>query len=113
MHSLSVSNVVYQGGLSVAECVHVARWMGGVGGLSVYITQYSGRSACLPIMTVSFWCPGLSLKDVTTLLDVVSTRSLPLMFVCPLIFCIIVGIPRFIRYWSHVTMTAMSGLRWW
>jgi hypothetical protein len=49
MHSLTFSAIVHQGGRSVAECGPVVREMGGVGGLSVYITQNSGRSACLPI----------------------------------------------------------------
>jgi hypothetical protein len=43
MHILSFSGIVDQGGLSVAECGPVAREIGGVGGLSVYITQNSGR----------------------------------------------------------------------
>jgi hypothetical protein len=38
MHSLSFSGIVYQGGRSVAECGLVAREVGGVGDLSVYIT---------------------------------------------------------------------------
>ena len=69
----------------------MAREMRGVGGLSVYITQNSGRSACLPMVTVTFWCPGMFSNDVTTRLDAVSTRSLPLMFACPLILRSIVG----------------------
>jgi hypothetical protein len=40
MHSRSFSGNVHQGGRSVAECGHVAREMGGVGGLSVYINHY-------------------------------------------------------------------------
>ncbi len=39
MHSLSFSGIVHHGGRSVAECGPVAREMGGVGGLLVYITQ--------------------------------------------------------------------------
>ena len=66
MHSLSFSGIVHHGGRSVAECGPVAREMGGVGGLLVYITQNSGRSACLPMVTVSFWCSGMSSNDVTT-----------------------------------------------
>ena len=62
----------------------MAREMGGAGYLSVYITQYFGRSACLPMVKVSLRCPGMSSKDVTTRLTAVVKRSLPLMFVCPL-----------------------------
>ena len=32
----------------------MATEIGGVGGLSVYITQYSGRSVCFFMVTVSF-----------------------------------------------------------
>ena len=95
---------------SVAECGHVAREMGGVGGLSVYITQNSGLSACLPMVTETFGCPGMSTNDITTYLVAVSARSLPLMLVCPLIFCKIVGRPSLILYWSEVAMVAISGL---
>ena len=60
MHNLSFSGIVHQGGRSVAESGPVAREIGGVGGLSVYITQNSGRSACLPMVAVSFWYSGMS-----------------------------------------------------
>jgi hypothetical protein len=40
----------------------VTEVIGGVGGLSVYITQNTGRSAYLPIVTVTFWCSGDVLK---------------------------------------------------
>ena len=53
MHIVSFFGIVHQGGRSVAECGPVAREMGGLVGLSVYITQNSGRSACLPMVTVS------------------------------------------------------------
>ncbi len=110
MRSLSFSGIVYQCGRSVAECGSMARGMGCVGDLSVYITQYSGRSACLPMVTVTFWCPGMSANDVTTFLAVVSARSMPLMFVCHLISCRIVGRPILILYCSEKTMAAISGL---
>ncbi len=58
----------------------MAREMGGVGGLSVYITQNSGRSACLPMATVTFWCSGMSSNDVTTRLAAAIARSLPVRF---------------------------------
>ena len=54
MHSVSFSGIVHQGGRRVADCGPVAKVNGGVGGLSVYITQNSGRSAYLPIVTVTF-----------------------------------------------------------
>jgi hypothetical protein len=110
MNSFSFFGIVQQGGRSVAECGPVAREMGGVGGLSVYITRNSGRSACLPTATVTFWCPGMSSKYVTTRWSAVFARSLPLMFVYPLILCGIVGRPSLVIYWSEETMAAISGL---
>ena len=53
MHSLSFSGIVHQGGRSIAECGPVAREMGGVGGLSVHITQIPVVRR-LPIVTVTF-----------------------------------------------------------
>jgi hypothetical protein len=110
IHSVFFSGIVHQGGRSVAECGHVSMEMRVVGGLSVYITQYSGRSACLPMVTVSFSCPGMFAKNVTCCLAAVSRRSLPLMFVGPLILCSIVGRPTLILCWSLVTMAVMRGL---
>ena len=107
------SGIVYHGGRSVAECGPVAKVIGGVGGLSVYITQNSGRSAYLPIVTVTFWRSGMSSNDVTIRLAATSARSLPLMFVCPLIMCSIMGRPSLILYWSEMTMSVISGLWWW
>ncbi len=100
MHSLYFSGIVYQGGRSVAECGPVAKVIGGVGGLSVYITHNFGRSAYLPIVTVTFWCSGMSSNDVTTRVAAAYARSLPLMVVCPHILCSIVGRPSLILYWS-------------
>ena len=82
----------------VAECGPVAREMGGVGCLSVYITQNYGRSAYLPMVTVTFWCSGMSSNDVTTRLAASSARSLPFIFVCLLILCSIVERPSLILY---------------
>ncbi len=93
MHSLSFYGIVHHGGLSVTKCGPVAKVIGGVGNLSVYITQNSGRSAYLPIVTVTFWCSGISSNDITTRLAAASARSLPLMFTYPLILCSIVGRP--------------------
>jgi len=81
--------------------------------VGVDITHYFGRSACLSMVTVTFWCPGMSSKDVTTRLAAVSTRSLPLMCACLLIFCSIVARLSYILYWSAVTISAMIGLLWW
>jgi hypothetical protein len=75
MHSISFSGIVNQGGRSVAECGPAAREMRGVGGLSVYNTHNTDRSACLPIVAVSICCPGTYANDVPTRLDVVSARS--------------------------------------
>ena len=72
--------------------------IGGVGGLSVYITQNSGRSAYLQIVTVTFWCLGMSLNAVTTRLAAAYAKSLPLVLVCPLILCSIVDRPSLILY---------------
>jgi hypothetical protein len=83
---------------------------GGVGGFSEYFTQNAGRSACLPIVTVRFWCPGMSSNDGTIRLAAVFARSLPLMFASPHILCSIVGSPSIIIYWSVVTMAAIRGL---
>ena len=84
--------------------------MGGLGGLSVYITQNAGRSACLSIVTVSFWCSGISSNDVTTRLTAASAISLPRMIVCPLLLCSILNSLSFILYFSVETMAAMRGL---
>ncbi len=113
MHSLSFSGIIHQGGRAVAECGPLARNMWGVGGLSVFITQYSGLSACLPMLTVTFWCSGISSKAVTTIFAASSARSLPLVFVRPLIVCNIVGRFRLILYLIEVTLAAISGLWWW
>jgi len=69
-----------------------------VDGLSVYITQNSGRSVYLPMVTVTFGFSGMSPNDVTTRLAASSARSLPFMFVCPLILCSIVGRLNLILY---------------
>ncbi len=98
MHSMSFSEIVYHDGRSVAECGPVAREMGGVGGLLVYITQHSGRSAYLPMVTATFWCFGISSNAVTARLAAASVRSLPFMFVCPLILRSIVGRHSLIMY---------------
>ena len=98
MHSLSFSGIVHHGGRSVAERGPVDRELGGVDGLLVYITQNSGRSAYLPMVTVTFWCSGMPSNDVTTRLAAASARSLPFMFVCPLILRSIVGRPSLILY---------------
>ena len=66
------------------------------------------------MVTVTFSCSGMSSNDVIARLTAASARSLPLMFVCPLILCsIIMGRPSLILYWSEVTMAAISGLWWW
>jgi hypothetical protein len=112
MHSLPFSGMVHQGRRSVVESGHVANWMGGAGDVLVYITQYGGRSACRPIVMVSFWCSGMSSHAETTLLAAASARSLPLMFACPLILCSIVVNPKLALYKREPTIAAMSGLGW-
>ena len=64
MHSLSFSGIVHQNGRRVAECGPVAKEIGDVSGLSVHITQNSGHSAYLPIVTMTFSCSGMSSNDV-------------------------------------------------
>ncbi len=59
-----------------------------------------------------FFVSGNVIKNVTTRFPVVSARYLPLMSVCPLILCSIMGRPSLILYWSVVTMAAIRGL-WW
>ena len=113
MHSLSSSGMVHQGWRIVAESGHVANRMGGVGGVLVYITQYGGRSACRPIVTLSFWLAGMPSQSATTLLAAASARSLPLMFVCPLPLRNVVGSPSSDLYRRSSTIAAMSGLWWW
>ena len=110
MHSLSSSGMVHQGWRSVAERGPVANWMGGIRGVLVYITQCGGLSACWPIVMVSFWCSGMSSQAETTLLAATSARSLPLMFVWPLILCSIVVSPSSDLYRRESTIAAMSGL---
>ena len=113
MHSLSFSGMVHHGWRSVAERGPVANWMGGVSGVLVYMTQYGGRSACLPIVTVSCWLAGMLFQSATTLLAAASARSLPLMFVCPRILCKVVGSPSSALYRRMSTIAVMSGLWWW
>ncbi len=112
MHSLSSSEMVHQGWRSAAESGPMANRMGGVGGVLVYITHYGGRSACRPMVTVSFWFSGMPSQSATTLLAAASARSLPLMFVCPRILCIIVGSPSSVLYRRESTIAVMSDLRW-
>ncbi len=54
----------------------------------------------------------MSSNDVTTRLAAVFARSLPLMFVCPLILCNTMDSPSRIVYWSAetTTMSAIQGL---
>ena len=113
MHNLSFYGIVHHGGLSVAVCGPVAREMGGVGDLSVYITQNSGRSAYLPMVTVTFCCSGMSPKVVTTRMAASYARPLPFMFVCPLILWSLVGRHSLILYGSEFTMAVISGLWLW
>ena len=57
-----------------------------------------------------FCCSGMSSQLETTLLAATSTRSLPLMFVCPLILCSIVVSPSSDLYMRESTIAAISGL---
>ncbi len=102
--------MVHHGCLSVAESGPVANWMGGEGGGLVYIIYYVGRSACRPMVTVSFGCSGMSSQLETTFLAAASARSLPLMFVCRLILCSIVVSPSSALYRRESTIAAMRGL---
>ncbi len=86
--------------------------MGGAGEVLVYITQCGGRSACRPIMMVSFWCLGMSSHAATTILAAASAESLLMMFACPLILCSIVVNPNFAMYRRESTIADMHGL-WW
>jgi len=110
MHSLSSSGMVHQGCRSVAESGPVATRMGGAGGVLVYIIQYVGLSAYQPMVTVSFWCSRMSSQLETTFLAAASAKSLPPMFVCPLVLCYIVVSPSSTLYRRESTIAAMSGL---
>ena len=113
MHSLSSSGIVHQDWHCVTESGPVASRMGGVGGVLVYIIQSGGRSACRPMVTVSFWFSGMPSQSATTLLAAASARSLPLMFECPRILGSIVGSPSSALYRRESTIAVMSGLWWW
>ena len=76
----------------------MAMKMGRVGGFSMYIAPNFSIPACLYIVTVNFWCPGMSSKDVTALLAAVSARPLPLVLACRLILRRIVGRPSLTLY---------------
>ena len=108
MQSISSSGMVHHGCLSVAESGRVANWMGDEGG--VYIIQYVGRSACRPMVTVSFCCLGMSSQLETTFFAAESARLLPLMFVCPLIVCSIVVSPNSAMSRRESTIATMSSL---
>jgi hypothetical protein len=94
MLRLSSSGMVYHWGRRDAECGHVTIEIGGAMGLLVYMTQNDGLSDYFPMVIVSFWCSGISSKEVTTNLAAVSAKSLPWLFVCPLILLSYAGSPR-------------------
>ncbi len=94
VHSLSFSGMAHQDWRSVAESGSIAKWMEGAGEVLVYITKCGGRSACRPILMVSFWFSGMSSHAETTSLATASAWSLPFMFSCPLILCSIVVNPH-------------------
>jgi len=78
----------------VAECVPEASEIGGMVGLLVYMTQNGGLFVCFPMVIMSFWCSGISSKEVTNNLAAVSAKLFPRMFVWPLILFSFVGRPR-------------------
>ena len=88
MHSLSFSGIVHQGGRSVAECGPVAKEIGGVGGLPVYITQNPGRSAYLPTVTVAFWVSGIP-QTMLLLVWPQRLRGRCPFCLCALLFCVV------------------------
>ncbi len=110
IQSLLSPGMVHQGWRSVAERGHVDSCGWGMEEFLVYMTQYGGRSACRPMVTVSFCCSGMSSQAATTLFAATSARSLPLIFVCPLILCRDVGSPSLALYKRMSTMAVMSGL---
>ena len=67
-------------------------------------------SACLPMITVSSCCSGISKKAETTDLAASFVRSLPVMFVCPLILRNAMRSPRLALCWSTKTMDVKGGL---
>ncbi len=112
MHSLSFFGMVHQGWRIAAESGPIPTWIGGAGKVLVYISQCGGRSACRPIVMVSFWCSGMSSHAVTTRLAAASAWSLPFMFACPLVLCSIVVNPNSVLYRRESTIAVLSGL-WW
>ena len=76
----------HHGGRRMAECGPVASEIGGKMGLLAYMTQNGGLYACFPMVIVSFWCSGISSKEVTADLAILSAKSLARMFVSSLIF---------------------------
>jgi len=60
------------------------------------------------MVTVSFWCSEMSSQLVTTFLAATSARSLPLMFVCPLILCNIVVSPSSALYRRESTIATLK-----
>jgi hypothetical protein len=82
----SASGIVHHGGRRVACLGPVARVGVGVGGLAVYKTQNGGRGAIAPIPTFSVLSWGRVSKSVIANLAGASTRSLPRMCGCGLIF---------------------------
>ena len=110
MHCISAFGIIHQGGRNVAECGPVESGIDDVMGLLVYMTRYDGLSACLPMVTVSFWCSGISTKTETTNLSALSARSLPLMYVCPLILRNTIGSSMLAPYCSMETMEIKRNL---
>ncbi len=74
------------------------------------MTQYNGRSACRPMVMVSFRCLGMSSQAATALLAAASARSLPMMSVCSLILCNIVVSPSLARNMRESIIAVRSGL---
>ncbi len=56
-----------------------------MGGVAVYMIQYSGRGAISPMSTRNVWFDGKVSKLRTASLAAASTRSFPRMLVCALI----------------------------
>ncbi len=106
------SGIVHHGGWRIACLGPVARAGVGVGGSAVYMTQNGGRGAIAPISTLIGWSRGRVSKPVTAILAATSARSLTRMFVCALIFRMVVEKP-FPRWFSKRFEMLWSRNMWW
>ena len=85
----------------------------GRGGSVVHMTLNRGRGAIAPISTLIGWSRGRVSKPVTAILAATSARSLTRMFVCALIFRMVVEKPFPRRFSKRFEMLWSRGTWWW